>query len=386
MGALLGVGSVLVAGLFWGSNFVVTKRYDMGDGMHFQLLFCLGILVVGVFTLAFAEPVAHGEHYPAFPVPDFRALVSMEGLVGGAIWTAGNLLTVPILQRIGIGLGLSIWSGTGTVVSFAFSRIAVFGLEPETLHPPAAGFAGCLLGVLSLAIFSTVDASAGGEGGAGSGVEDGDGDGDGDAGGEGGAEEDDLSVRLLEVGAGVGAEGEVEDGAAAAERSESAGGAGKSARSQRARVEGIAMALFAGLMYGFQFVPLAIHKAQYPSQSENAFFFSHFLGIFVCSLAAFVAYALWNGNRPRLVPAEAVLPSLTSGAMWAVACMGSMTAVTELGLGIGFPLTSNGAFLVNASWSIFVFKEVKGRRNLAIFAAAGTLNLLSCVFLAVARS
>ena len=54
-GSLVGaLAAVLVASLFWGSNFVVCKNYDMGDGMVFQLLMCVGIMLTGVFTLFFA--------------------------------------------------------------------------------------------------------------------------------------------------------------------------------------------------------------------------------------------------------------------------------------------------------------------------------------------
>lgn len=113
--------AVAMASVFWGSNFVVVKNYDMGDGIMFQLFMCVGIMLVGTFTLFFApEEDRHVKalirfyinvkrysvdececsipradiqgDYDAFPFPDFAVVFSTEGLLGGIVWCIGNLV------------------------------------------------------------------------------------------------------------------------------------------------------------------------------------------------------------------------------------------------------------------------------------------------------
>jgi glucose uptake protein GlcU len=376
MSLAVGYLCVAVASLFWGSNFIVTKGYEMHDGMHFQHLLCTGILAVGCLTLPWHEGAVHGVKYDAFPLPDLRVVLSTEGLLGGLIWAMGNLLTVPIVQRIGVGLGLSIWGGTSMVVTFLFSRLSIFGLEPDELHVPAAGYVGALLGCLSLAIFSFVetDTKAGNSALARPLT----------------AADDEESSGLLR---GRAAGGDEQQGQLQQPPPPPEAGAVAVAQAKRERVVGIAFAFLAGCLYGVQFVPLSIHGQQYPRPAGEGdlthqirFFFSQFLGIYLTSLAAFCVYLARRGKSAFLLPPQAMLPSVLSGVLWTVACMASMLAISTLGLGIGYPLTSNGAFLCNAAWSIFYFKEVTGRRNLQVFAAASATNIAGCICLAIARS
>jgi hypothetical protein len=149
MGSLvLGLVGVLMASIFWGSNFAVTKGFDMKDGMMFQFWLCTGILVVGVITLVFSA------HDP-ISTNDFRPVLALEGFIGGCIWCTGNLLTVQIVGAIGLGVGLSIWGGVSLVVSFVIGLVGVLGLKPQVINY-AFGIPGVVLGVASLIVFSLV--------------------------------------------------------------------------------------------------------------------------------------------------------------------------------------------------------------------------------------
>ena len=113
----VGITGVIVASIVWGSNFTVVRKYDMpADGVHFAFLMSLGILSVGLLTIL-SSPVEDG---------DFEAVFAPCGLVGGALWAAGNFLTVPIIQCIGLGVGLALWAGTNMIVAFV---VGAMGLE-----------------------------------------------------------------------------------------------------------------------------------------------------------------------------------------------------------------------------------------------------------------
>ncbi len=89
----LGYIGVSVAVLFFGSNFVVTKKYPTGDGLAFSFLMSSGILCVGWISLAIPQTIIF--------VP--------AGLLSGFLWSVGNLMTVPIIKLCGLGVGLLLW-------------------------------------------------------------------------------------------------------------------------------------------------------------------------------------------------------------------------------------------------------------------------------------
>jgi hypothetical protein len=93
MQAWLGYIAAAVAVLCFGSNFVPVKKFETGDGMFFQWILCTGIWLTGL--------VVNGiQGWPRFePI----------AMIGGVLWCTGNLLTVPIIKMIGLGLGLLIW-------------------------------------------------------------------------------------------------------------------------------------------------------------------------------------------------------------------------------------------------------------------------------------
>jgi glucose uptake protein GlcU len=82
-----------VAVVFYGSNYLPVKQFETGDGMFFQLILAIGIWIVGFFVNC------------ARNFPKFYALP----MLGGALWTTGNVNTVPSIKCIGIGLGMLIW-------------------------------------------------------------------------------------------------------------------------------------------------------------------------------------------------------------------------------------------------------------------------------------
>lgn len=382
----VGAVGVLVSSVFWGSNFIVCRGYDLPpDGMHFVLLMSTGILLVGILTL-FAS--AHEDG-------DFEAVFSPDGLVGGAVWATGNFLTVPIVQNAGLGVGFATWCGVNLVVAFVVGAVGFGAVLPgETLRRPATGAAGIVLAIAALGLFANVKPTL---------VEAREDDRDeveesradepllpsGDA-----AENSQTDYSSRAEGCSVSTPLAIDGG----EHEQSHHGAPSEEASGGNRLLGISMATVAGVLYGFQFVPLSvwhnkveesghIFDQDLPSELVIAtrFFFSQFAGIFLTSLLGFCAYCVWVRNRPLLVPPEAILPSILSGVVWALGCAGGMLATSGLGNAVGFPLLLNGAFLVNSCWSILYFKEIRGKRNLQLFGGAFMLCMTSSILISLSK-
>jgi len=157
---------------------------------------------------------------------------------------------------------------------------------------------------------------------------------------------------------------------------------------------GIVLAIFCGCVQGVQFVPASIFSQVHP-QTQVArlvtlrLVFAQYTGSFV---GAFLIYAIYGAvQRARKlgaapVPLQAMLPSICSGIIWGSAGIFAMVAIDGLGYGIGYALVTNGAFLVSVLWSTVYFREISGRRNLILFAAAVGVNLCSSLAIATQRS
>ena len=66
-------------------------------------------------------------------------------MVGGVLWTIGNLTAIPIIQRISLGLGVLIWGTINCVVGWATSRYGLFGLQKVVPNSEIANYIGVLM-------------------------------------------------------------------------------------------------------------------------------------------------------------------------------------------------------------------------------------------------
>ena len=89
----IGYISVLISVFFFGSNFVPAAKYSIGDGVSFQFFLCCGIWVTGlVIHLILGSPT----FYPTV-------------LIGGALWTTGNCLSMFVIPINGLGFSMLLW-------------------------------------------------------------------------------------------------------------------------------------------------------------------------------------------------------------------------------------------------------------------------------------
>lgn len=93
-----------IAILFFGSNFVPAAKYPIGDGISFQFFLCCGIWIVGIIVNLIV-----GTHVGAsVQSPPFFPLV----MVGGVLWTTGNVLSTFVIPINGLGVSMLLWCTT----------------------------------------------------------------------------------------------------------------------------------------------------------------------------------------------------------------------------------------------------------------------------------
>eukprot|EP00924_Labyrinthula_sp_SR-Ha-C_P015416 snap_masked-scaffold_71-processed-gene-0.34-mRNA-1 protein AED:1.00 eAED:1.00 QI:0/0/0/0/1/1/2/0/309 len=308
---LIGLTSVLIASLFWG-----IKSYNFYDGLHFQFLQALGILFVAFTLILFSGSLT--VHYPALFV--------------GALWSIGNVLTVPIITSLGLSTGFSLWSGTNLLLTFCYGTIGPFGLPREELTYPILGFLGITLGLGSLYLFCTIETTTD-------------------------KIDEDLEEPLLD----------------------------EPAPEKKQKTRAIGYCLLAGFFYSLQFLPakLSLPKSSDTLLSDTLqFYASQFLGIFITST---IIHIMGTTRNIHTTSGRPYTLSIISGIIWAIGSLGGILGSQYLGLSLGVPLSSNGAFIVNNLWSYFYFGEIPSATK-HTFSTAIFLTLLSSLLLALSKS
>ena len=156
------------------------------------------------------------------------------------------------------------------------------------------------------------------------------------------------------------------------------------------RVIGCLLAILAGVLFGFIFIPSTYIQdhpyGQYQSASKNGlhYVFAMYSGIFFSSMFYFTIYIAYKGNRPYLhVPS--IFPGILSGIMWGIAQAGFLVANSVLSQTISFPLITIGPGTIAIFWSIFYFKDISGQRNYLIIIGGTLLRIISAVLIVLSK-
>uniref|UniRef100_A0A7S4BCJ9 EamA domain-containing protein n=1 Tax=Chrysotila carterae TaxID=13221 RepID=A0A7S4BCJ9_CHRCT len=357
MVAEVGLAAALVAAVGWGSWQVVVKKYStsLQDGFAFQFWMSLGVLLVGLASVCAAESTPGYAPGDGGRLGELRPTLPLLCALSGVLWAIGNAVTVPIVQTIGMGRGMAIPCGTSILVAYMAGRVGPCFfhecLQPTFLAYPALGVAGCTGSVVCLMLFSLVKTTR--------------------------AQKEEYTVAESPI------------------RESDMDGAGTSPLTgSHASYRGIVLAVFCGLMQGVQFVPASIYAQRHPPDTDSdhvaslRLMFAQYTGSFFAAFLIYCGYVCYKRARglwPAPVPLEAMLPSILSGMIWGAAGIFTMLAIDQLGYGVGYALTTNGSFLISIVWSTAYFKEIRGKRNLVLFAAAVVVNLASSFAIAEQR-
>jgi len=343
-----GYVAAAVAVLFFGSNFVPVKKFESGDGLFFQWILCTGIWMTGL--------VVNGiQGWPRFePI----------AMIGGVLWCTGNLLAVPVIKMIGLGLGILIWGMTNLVMGWATGTFGLFGLKANDITTPWLNYTGIVFTVLSVGLYAFVKPSLKTD--------------------EEDVEDHSLNGEkmdyLLDKRQVNTEESKTDDSFAMIERLPEAW----------KRALGVSLAILSGLFYGVNFDPpqwLIDH-----SNSENGnstagldYVWSHFCGIFLSSTSYFLIYCLLKRNKPSIYPGL-IVPGVISGVMWAIAQSCFFIANQDLGLTLSFPMIATGPGAVACLWGILLFREIQGLQNFLFFGCAVLLNVMGVALITLGKS
>ncbi|CAJ0941843.1 unnamed protein product, partial [Mesorhabditis belari] len=282
-------------------------------------------------------------------------------MLGGASWAIGNATAIPIMNQLGIGLGMLIWGITNCVMGWASGRFGLFGIKATTPSIIWLNYFGLAAVVVGGVIFSQVKPTP-----------------------RSASSDEWTTPSSASPSHTVRGDDDPETPLISQHSSSSP----VAYRNQK-RVISIATALVAGFLYGVTFVPVIYmqdNKDLYPDASDVGldYVFAHFNGIFVTSSIIFISYIAYSQNAP-FMNASLVGPSLIAGTMWAIAQSSWFVANDNLSQAVTFPIISMVPGVVAALWSVFYFKEIAGSRNLKLLILAIAVTLLGAIFVGISK-
>jgi hypothetical protein len=271
------------------------------------------------------------------------------------LWSTGNLVIVFCIKTCGLAVGLLIWGTTSLLMGWASGRFGFFGIKPQvprTRIKLGLNYASVILAIVSAIFFLFIkptnasrkpryDAK------------------NGEKISDGMVKTSVTPVETEEI---------LETDFPFLNR--------LSHRAQKAL--GCVLAAVAGAFYGTMFIPdqyirdhreKFIYKNNIPPNHGLYYVSSQYSGVLLSSLFYFIIYSIFKCNKPSINPSIA-LPAIISGAMWAIANIGFIVAISALKSAVAYPIVSVLPGIVTSLWSLFWFREIQGQRNY-IFLACG---------------
>jgi len=325
----IGYVGVLIAVACFGSYAVPVKMFPTGDGIVFQWIECCAILVIGFLT----EFIA-GTPYMFEPL----------AMVGGALWCIGNVTVIPIVDSIGLGIGMLIWGVVNMLVGWSAGHFGIVVQAEHGLRYPALNYVGVAVAALSIALYLPIKANTQKK------------------------SADDAEKSPLMSGS-VNSDSPALNTDMNDHENES-----KPARSGMKKVFGIIGAVVAGLLYGVNMLPVSYLQQQNPQANPLAFAMSHYAGIFLTSTLIVIIYTIVKKNKPQFYP-QTLLPAIIAGALWGIAQSGWFVGNANLGLTTTFPIICTGPGIVANLWGVLAFKEISGKRNFLFLFTAFLLTV-----------
>ncbi|KAK5576520.1 hypothetical protein RB653_007664 [Dictyostelium firmibasis] len=337
----------------FGSNYVPVKKYPVGNGLSYAF-----VLSIGGLCVAFIAMMIHGTF-----------VFSPVGILGGSLWAMANLLIIPIIKLIGLGLGVLLWSSIGIVIGFFSGKFGWLGLDKQIVTHDWMNWTGFAGIVISIFCFFFIKPSL---------------------------EDDKPKIDISNSGKGYFPEIEENEEFPILRGSlngdnpiiinrfkdsqESTETIFDKIPTKFKTISGISMSIICGILLGVNMIPMQLWKQSHPEASPFDIIFSQFAGVFLFNAFIFMLYAMIK-KSPQIYP-KTIFPSFVSGVMWGIANCGLMVSTQNLGYTVGYPISCSGPMIISSLWSVFYFHEIKGIKNLLILCGSFLFLISGIILLA----
>ncbi|KAI6214367.1 hypothetical protein M3Y94_00259700 [Aphelenchoides besseyi] len=332
----------------YGSAFVPLKGKNFGDGVYSLQLRSIVILLVG---------------YAIFILNDCQFFPVV--MVGGALWAIANLIVLPCVGQIGLGLTVLLYSFTNCLTNWLIGNYGFLGLtkarQPKNAILNYIGLMFLLFGGILMFFIKP------------------------------NLKQPNLPTPTSQSSMTGMISGEKTDVLNQIEFDSPTTGTQMVnitvKQFNMKRILAVIGSLVAGFFYGVNVVPVIYYQDTFKEAPQNgqSYVMSHFSGIFATSSLIFIAYCIIKKNRP-FVAAEITLASFASGLLWAIAQSIFIISVKHLSQAISGPIGSTFPACVASIWSVLYFKEIKGTRNLVFLFSSISITLIGVVATALSKT
>ena len=255
-------------------------------------------------------------------------------LLGGFFWATSNLLTVPTIRCVGIGVSNLFWCVVALLVGWSYPRFGWFGLDAQIPTNIMLNYIGLGLAFMSCFILLFVKI------------------------------EENLSVKMRQSNDNI--QERISKNKTILLSNEGDFFDRMSKRNQW--LLGVVGSIFAGAINALTYLPagIIIDNVKGASQNQNDYTFSLTSGIFLSSTLFFLMYCISTKNKPK-VSSELFFPSLMSGWIWGIANSAYFIATDTLMMSVTYPLANSGPAVVCFILALF-YREIKGRSNILVLA------------------
>eukprot|EP00397_Hematodinium_sp_SG-2012_P038653 GEMP01042080.1.p1 GENE.GEMP01042080.1~~GEMP01042080.1.p1 ORF type:complete len:399 (+),score=36.50 GEMP01042080.1:87-1283(+) len=379
----------LLVVFLWGTMYVPVRKFKVYDGVFFQWYMSCGILFAAIFIhfiLGPTTPPGSSSYATSFPI-------YAEGIAGGAAWAISNILVVPTVKLLGLGVGFTLYHSVNLLMGYLNGKYGLYGLPVEETSWEMDFSVVWFLASFVLICFVKPTLEDGHER-------------------TGSIVNTPMApdADFPESSEVIGNEEQPADPAVHALpcdelklRPTSGPLYGIALPSNEAevalledangtitstiwikRIGGIAIGLLAGLFCSTNMVPymLWVAKTAKYNPSVYHFTFSQSLGIFFASTVYTIIASLAKRIFPRTNrwPRQPmVLPAMASGIMWTTGFLCATIGVQELGMSVGYVISAVGPVAVSALCTHFIFREIQGKDNHVKFWTAIFLQAVGVV-------
>ncbi|KJH43779.1 hypothetical protein DICVIV_10208 [Dictyocaulus viviparus] len=137
---VVGVSAAVISAVAYGSTYVPVRWFEIGDGLFFQWIMCIGQILFGIVVLATVG------WPPVFPL----------AMLSGVFFASGNALTVYIMDGIGMAVGSLLWNTITCIIGWAVTRFGILGNPQQLPHHNVMNIIGVItvcIGAILLTLF-----------------------------------------------------------------------------------------------------------------------------------------------------------------------------------------------------------------------------------------
>lgn len=115
----------VVAAVFYGVQYAPLKAFPVFDGSKFQFYMSTGIAFVGLIA--------------AWTGTSDEIVVYHAGLRGGALYAVSNVLVLPTVKFLGLGVGFAGYHAVNMIFGYSIGRFGLFGVDRDAPSVSAFG-------------------------------------------------------------------------------------------------------------------------------------------------------------------------------------------------------------------------------------------------------